>query len=138
MAYKIFVVDDDKNIIRSLSFILKRENYEVISSQNSLDTLSIARKEKPDLIILDIGKLCVDIDPDLIICDLMLPDMDGLEIVKWIKGAKIKKRLPVIILSAKDKDGDVRKGYKVKADYYITKPFTQEQLLYGVKLMLKT
>lgn len=119
---RILVIDDDKSILKAIRTILRHEGYRVYTADNG---------EK------GISKV-VTVKPDLIICDLILPDMDGLEIVKWIKKVKKEKGLPVIILSARDEDKDISEGYEFKADYYITKPFTNEQLLYGIKLMLKT
>lgn len=118
---KILIIDDDKSILKAIKTILRHEGYKVYIADNGEQGINKA----------------VTVKPDLIICDLILPDMDGLEIVKWIKKVKIEKELPVIILSARDEDKDISKGYKFKADYYITKPFTNEQLLYGIKLMLK-
>ncbi len=118
---KILIIDDDKSILKAVKTMLRYEGYRVYTADNGAKGIDKA----------------VTVKPGLIICDLILPDMDGLEIVKWIKKVKIEKELPIIILSARDKDNDVLKGYEFKADYYITKPFTKEQLLYGIRLLLK-
>lgn len=117
----ILVIEDDKNILKAIKTILQREGYRIHTAVTGGDGIS--------------KSVCVE--PDLVICDLNLPDMDGLEIVKWVKEKKREKELPVIILSARDKSKDISAGYSHSADYYITKPFTQEQLLYGIRLMLK-
>jgi two-component system alkaline phosphatase synthesis response regulator PhoP len=117
---KILIIDDDKSILKAIKTILRHEGYSVDIADNGENGF----------------KKIASVKPDLIICDLNLPDTDGLEIVNWIK--KIKKELPIIILSARDKGKDILKGYTSKADYYITKPFTHAQLLYGIKLMLKS
>lgn len=111
MAYKVLVADDDKNIIRSLSYILTREGYQAISAESGADTLSIARKENPDLIILDI----------------MISDKDGYQIYQEMKADVELKMIPVIFISARAEDKHKNwRGLGVKA--FITKPFQIEEV----------
>ncbi|MFQ5903821.1 MAG: response regulator transcription factor, partial [Candidatus Binatia bacterium] len=74
--------------------------------------------------------------PDLIILDVMLPQMDGLEVLTRLKGTADTSSIPVILLTAKVQYEDVLGGYKLGADYYITKPFTSTQLINGINLLL--
>jgi CheY-like chemotaxis protein len=70
------------------------------------------------------------------ICDILMPKKDGWEVVKEVKSNPRTKDIPVILLTAKNEDSDMFKGYDLGANYYMTKPFTKTQLLYGLKLML--
>ena len=74
--------------------------------------------------------------PDLIVLDIMMPQMDGLEVLTRLKGEPSTATIPVILLTAKVQYEDVLGGYKMGADYYITKPFTSTQLLNGINLLL--
>jgi CheY-like chemotaxis protein len=76
-------------------------------------------------------------DFDLLICDIIMPKRDGWEVIKEVKSNPKTKNLPVIVLTAKNDDSDMFKGYDLGANYYMTKPFTKSQLLYGLKLMFE-
>ena len=73
---------------------------------------------------------------DLVLLDVMMPEMSGIEVLQQIKDNSQTGRLPVILVTAKTHDEDVMVGYQYGADYYITKPFTAKQLLYGIDLVL--
>ena len=73
---------------------------------------------------------------DLVLLDIMMPEMSGMEVLQRIKDDAATGRLPVILVTAKTQDEDVLSGYQYGADYYITKPFTAKQLLYGIELIL--
>ena len=73
---------------------------------------------------------------DLVICDIMMPKKDGWQVLREIKSNPKIAHIPVIVLTAKNECADMRKGYKLDADYYITKPFKKAQLIYEIKLML--
>ncbi len=77
-----------------------------------------------------------ELKPDLILLDIMMPQMDGLEVLTWLKGNPATASIPVILLTAKVFHEDVLRGYKTGAEYYITKPFTPTQVLEGINLML--
>ena len=84
-------------------------------------------------------QLFADLDehkPDLIILDIIMPEMDGLEVLKQLKGNLSTASIPVILLTAKVWQEDVFEGYKTGANYYITKPFTSTQVLEGINLLL--
>jgi len=74
-------------------------------------------------------------DFDLLICDILMPKKDGWEVVKEVKSNSKTKHLPVIVLKAKNEEADMVKGYNLGANYYMTKPFTKAELLYGLRLM---
>jgi DNA-binding response OmpR family regulator len=74
--------------------------------------------------------------PDVILLDVMMPEMSGFEVLQHLKEEYTTGRIPVILVTAKTQDDDVVKGYQYGADYYIPKPFTAKQLLYGIELVL--
>jgi len=116
---RILVVEDEEVIRKFLRLQLTKWGYEVIEAEDGVQA------------ILKLGKGQFD----LIICDIMMPNKDGWEVIKEVKLSPKTKDIPVIVLTAKSKDSDMFKGYEFGADYYMTKPFTKAQLLYGLKLM---
>lgn len=121
MSYKVLIADDDKNIIRSLSYLLTKEGYRAISSENGVDTLSIARKEKPDLIILDI----------------MIPDKDGYQIYQEMKADPRLNSIPVIFISARAEDKHIKNWRELGIKAFITKPFQIEEIKKAVTKVLE-
>ena len=116
----IMVVDDNPDIITIVKTILEGKGYNVLSASSGQELLSLLNNQIPDLIILDI----------------MMPEMDGLEVLGRLKGVTETASIPVILLTAKVQYEDVLGGYKLGADYYITKPFTSTQLVNGINLLL--
>jgi CheY-like chemotaxis protein len=116
----IMVVDDNPDIITIVKTILEGKGYTVFSASSGPELLTLLKDHKPDLIILDI----------------MMPEMDGLEVLTRLKGMGDTATIPVILLTAKVQYEDVLGGYKLGADYYITKPFTSTQLVNGINLLL--
>ena len=116
----IMVVDDNPDIITIVKTILEGKGYYVLSASSGQELLNLLRDRKPDLIILDI----------------MMPEMDGLEVLSRLKAVTETASIPVILLTAKVQYEDVLGGYKLGADYYITKPFTSTQLVNGINLLL--
>jgi CheY-like chemotaxis protein len=116
----IMVVDDNPDIITIVKTILEGRGYTVFSASSGPELLSMLPNHKPDLIILDI----------------MMPEMDGLEVLTRLKAKTETATTPVILLTAKVQYEDVLGGYKLGADYYITKPFTSTQLVNGINLLL--
>jgi two-component system alkaline phosphatase synthesis response regulator PhoP len=110
---KILVVDDEVNITQILEFSIGAEGYEVISAQNGEEAIDKARREQPDLIILDI----------------MMPIIDGYEACRILKANPLTKNIPVVLLTAKGRDIDRRLGYEVGATDYIIKPFSPNKLI---------
>ena len=116
----IMVVDDNPDIITIVRTILEGKGYNVLYAYSGAELLTALEKQKPDLVVLDI----------------MMPQMDGLEVLTRMKGAPDTASIPVILLTAKVQYEDVLGGYKLGADYYITKPFTSTQLINGINLLL--
>ena len=116
----IMVVDDNPDIITIVKTILEGRGYTVFSASSGPELLNMLPNHKADLIILDI----------------MMPEMDGLEVLTRLKGKTETASIPVILLTAKVQYEDVLGGYKLGADYYITKPFTSTQLVNGINLLL--
>lgn len=116
----IMVVDDNPDIITIVKTILEGRGFTVFSACSGPELLSLLPTQKCDLIILDI----------------MMPEMDGLEVLTRLKGKVETSTIPVILLTAKVQYEDVLGGYKLGADYYITKPFTSTQLVNGINLLL--
>jgi two-component system, OmpR family, response regulator ArlR len=115
--FKVLVIEDDAAISRVLHLELEHEGYEVDSARDGLEGLEKALRE-----------------PDLVILDLMLPRMDGLEVCRRIRA---KSRVPIIMLTAKDRVPDRVSGLDLGADDYLTKPFATEELLARVRARLR-
>ena len=118
---KIVVVEDNPVVLHMIKTILQqKKRFLVITATNGKEGIEIIRREKPDLVISDI----------------MMPELDGLSLLDQLRKEATTRSLPVILLTAKDRSEDIRNGYRKGADYYITKPFSKMQLLKGVNLML--
>ena len=120
MAYKILVVDDEKDVVEALKKRLIREGYEVTVAFDGEEAL---RKVKED-------------NPDVILLDLMLPKLNGFGVLKEIREKHSDKWRPVIIISAQTELGTVREGYNLEADHYLTKPCTIDNILRGIRVMI--
>lgn len=118
---KILVVDDEEIIRRFVKIQLGKLGYEVKEAEDGLRAIEQLTKD----------------DFDLIICDIMMPNKDGWEVIKEVRGNPKTRDIPIIVLTAKNEDADMFKGYETGASYYMTKPFTKGQLLYGLKLMFE-
>jgi len=116
----VMVVDDNPDIITIVRTIVEGKGYSVFSATSGPELLDLLKTQKPDLILMDI----------------MMPEMDGLEVLTRLKGMTETATIPVILLTAKVQYEDVLGGYKLGADYYITKPFTSTQLVNGISLLL--
>ncbi len=121
MKPKIYVIEDDEDINELLIYNLSKENFEVKSFLNSIDALKSLEKEKPDLIILDI----------------MLPDIDGIEVCKRLRASEEYKNIPIIMLTAKSTEIDKVVGLELGADDYITKPFSFKELVARIRAILR-
>ncbi len=118
---KVLVVDDEKDIVELVQYNLKKEGYRVISACDGERTMDLVKKKLPDLIILD----------------LMLPGMDGLEVCRILKKDSRTSGIPVIMLTAKGEETDIVVGLELGADDYVTKPFSVRQLAARVKAVLR-
>ncbi len=121
MKQKILIVEDEKDIVKMLEYNLKKEGYRVIHTGDGDIALSMVRKEKPELIILD----------------LMLPGLDGLEVCKILKKDEATSFIPIIMLTAKSQESDKIIGLELGADDYMTKPFSPRELLARIKAVLR-
>jgi two-component system, OmpR family, alkaline phosphatase synthesis response regulator PhoP len=117
---KILIVDDEVDLVETVRFPLEMEGYHVLVSYNGEDALNQARKENPDLILLD----------------LMLPKLDGYKVCRLLKFDDRYKHIPILMLTAKTQEKDKALGMETGANEYITKPFEMDDLLKKVKAYL--
>jgi len=117
---KILVVDDEVDLVETVRFPLEMEGFDVLVSYNGEDALNQARKESPDLIILD----------------LMLPKLDGYKVCRLLKFDERYKHIPILMLTAKTQEKDKTLGMETGANEYITKPFEMDYLMEKVKAYL--
>ncbi|MGL5084206.1 MAG: response regulator transcription factor [Clostridium sp.] len=118
---KVLVVDDEGHIVELISYNLKTAGYNVITANNGLDAVRIAKEEKPRLMLLD----------------LMIPGLDGFDVCKEVRSDKDLKNTSIIMLTAKGEEFDKILGLELGADDYITKPFSVRELLARVKAVLR-
>ena len=118
---KILIVDDEKDLVETIIFQLEGSGYEAIAAYDGQEGLDKARKDKPDLIILD----------------LMLPKLDGYKVCRMLKFDEGYKNIPIIMFTARAQEQDKKLGLEVGANAYITKPFELEGLLVKIKELLK-
>jgi len=120
MERKVLIVDDEEVIREFLRIQLSKLGYKVKEAADGEQAIEQLGKD----------------DFDLLICDILMPKKDGWEVIKEAKSDPKTKNMPVILLKAKnEEDSDMFKGYDLGANYYMTKPFTKAQLLYGLQLM---
>jgi len=117
---KLLIVDDEPNIVMSLEFVFKKENYEVFIARDGAEAIEIIENSLPDIILLDI----------------MMPKVDGYQVLKHLKEVASLNKIKVIILSAKNKIADIELGLQLGADKYIPKPFSTKQLVKEVNKLL--
>ena len=117
---KVLIVDDELSILVPLKFLLEKNDYHVELAQSGKDALEKISKSKPDLILLDI----------------MLPDLDGYEIFQLIRENPDWNDIKVIYLSAKNRDVDIAKGLNLGVDAYVTKPFSNSELLEKIQMLI--
>lgn len=121
MSKKILIIDDEKDLVELVEYNLKKEGFDVLSSQNGVDALKLIQKEHPSLIILD----------------LMLPGMQGFEICRRLKNNPGTAKVPIIMLTARAEEVDKILGLELGADDYITKPFSPREMVARVKAVLR-
>ena len=117
---KILIVDDDPYILMSLEFLMKKHGYNVMVARNGSEALELVDTHVPDLVLLDI----------------MMPDVDGYAICQHIKTTKKLQDAKVVFMSAKTKEADIQKGYDLGASLYITKPFSTRDLMKQIQDLL--
>jgi DNA-binding response OmpR family regulator len=118
---RILVVDDEVDLVETVRFSLDLEGYDVLVAYNGEEALNQARKENPDLILLD----------------LMLPKLDGYKVCRLLKFDERYKHIPILMLTAKIQEKDKATGMETGANEYITKPFEMDELMKKVKNYLR-
>jgi two-component system, OmpR family, alkaline phosphatase synthesis response regulator PhoP len=118
---KILVVDDEEDILELVRYNLAREGYKILCAASGEEGLKIARAEIPDLIVLD----------------LMLPGVDGLNVTRHLKGDETTRNIPIVMLTAKGEESDIVTGLELGAEDYITKPFSQKVLVARIRAVLR-
>lgn len=121
MKEKILVVEDDKDIVKMLDYNLKKEGFRVLTAFDGENGLALANRDLPDLVILD----------------LMLPGMDGLEVCKALKKESKTSSIAIIMLTAKSQESDKVIGLELGADDYVVKPFSPRELIARIKAVLR-
>ena len=117
---RILVVDDEAYVVRSLHFVLERAGYTVLEARDGQGALEAARRERPDLIFLDI----------------LLPQVDGIEVCRAVKSSEELRSIPVIMLTAKSQEIDREEAFAAGADEYMTKPFSPSRAVERVDAFL--
>ncbi len=117
----ILIVEDEKDIVKMLDYNLKKEGFKTLIAHDGEDALDAANRGYPDLVLLD----------------LMLPGMDGLEVCKTLKSESRTASMPIIMLTAKSQESDKVVGLELGADDYITKPFSPRELIARIKALLR-
>ncbi|MEW8626744.1 MAG: response regulator [Candidatus Thiodiazotropha sp.] len=122
MSKKILIVDDEPNIVFSVEFLMRRSGYEVVTAADGEQAMQKLTDEMPDLMILDV----------------MMPRKNGFEVCAEVRADQRMADLPILMLSAKGRDAEVKKGLSLGADAYITKPFSTHELVEKVNELLNT
>ena len=120
MGDTILIVDDSEDIALISARMLSQRGFAVITASDGAEALAIVGRQRPSCLLLDV----------------MMPRMSGLEVLQTLKSNPATAAIPIIMVTAKTTDDDVLHGYQQGADYYITKPFTADELVYGVNLVL--
>jgi DNA-binding response OmpR family regulator len=113
MAKKVLIVDDEVNIVTALEFLLQKSGYEVMAAQNGDEALKQVESFAPDLVLLDV----------------MMPRISGYEVCRRMRERADWKHIKIIMLSAKGREAEVSKGVSLGADLYVTKPFSNNELV---------
>ena len=118
--FKVLVVDDEPFICRSLSFVLRKDDYEVFEARNGEEALALIRAEHPDLVFLDV----------------MMPKINGFDVTREVRGDPDLAGIKIILLTAKGQDADRQSGEEAGADSYMTKPFSPTKILERARELL--
>ena len=120
MTNKILIVDDEPNIVMALEYAFTKKGFEVFIARDGSEALEIMEFSVPDVVILDI----------------MMPQVDGYQTLRWIKNNKALDETKVVFLTAKSKASDIEKGLELGADKYLTKPFSVKKITTEITEML--
>ncbi len=122
MARKILVVDDERHIVRLVEINLQRAGYNVVTAYDGVEALEKVKSEQPEMIVLDV----------------MMPRMDGFEVLGRLQADPTTADIPVIMLTAKAQDADIFKGWQSGVSSYLTKPFNPRELLTFVERIFQS
>ncbi len=122
MAKKILVVDDERHIVRLVEVNLQRAGYDIVTAYDGVEALEKVQSEHPDMIVLDV----------------MMPRMDGFEVLQNLQANPATADIPVIMLTAKAQDADIFKGWQSGVSSYLTKPFNPRELLTFVERIFQS
>src|SRR5882724_11415972 len=120
MSATVLIVEDNEDNVQILSTCLLKSGYEVRIARDGSTALTAVRQQRPDVILLDV----------------MMPGMDGMQVLDHLKLDPKTASIPVVMVTARTQDEDVLAGYQSGADYYITNPFTTRQILHAISLVL--
>lgn len=120
MKKKILIVDDEPNIVMTLEYTFKKHDFEVYIARDGSEALQLLEKNIPDVVLLDI----------------MMPNVDGYQTLNYIKTNDSLKNTKVVFLTAKNKASDIEKGLKLGADKYLTKPFSVKKIVSEIHELL--
>lgn len=121
---RVLIIDDDPMIRTLVKAMLEAEGYEILQAEDGEKGIALLEtQEQP-------------IDISLIVLDVVMPGMNGLDVLTRLKLQPHTSNIPVLMLTGEDKAEDIMAGYSVGADYYVTKPFTRQQLLFGLSLVI--
>lgn len=121
MGTKVLIADDEPNIVVSLSFMMKREGYDVLVARDGIEALDAIRRERPALVLLD----------------AMMPGMTGFDVCEAVRADAGVRETRILMLTAKGRETDVARGLGAGADAYVTKPFSTRELVAKVREMLE-
>jgi DNA-binding response OmpR family regulator len=121
MSPRVLVVDDDPQVLRLMRVNLELEGYDVVSAPDGEQALQAVITEEPDVVV----------------CDVMMPGIDGLTVLRNLRSNPRTSKIPFVVVSAKAQRTDVKAALDMGADKYITKPFDPQELLDAVELLLK-
>ena len=119
-AHKVLVVDDEPFICRSLSFVLRKDRYDVLEARDGEEALRVIRAERPDLVFLDV----------------MMPKVDGFQVVQQVRADPSLASVRIVLLTARGQETDRARGETIGVDAYITKPFSPTKILERARKLL--
>jgi DNA-binding response OmpR family regulator len=121
MSKKVLIVDDEPNIVLSVEFLMRREGHEVVTASDGQEAIDLLGSTRPDLMILDV----------------MMPRKNGFEVCAEVRADPALSRIPILMLTAKGREAEMKKGISLGADAYITKPFSTHDLVAKVHELLQ-
>ena len=121
MGKQVLIADDEPNIVTALEFLLRRNGYEVSIARNGEEALKLIEQNRPDLVLLDV----------------MMPLRSGYEVCQVVRGREDLRHIKIVLLTAKGREADANEGLALGADLYITKPFSNRELVAKINGLLE-